>query len=84
MKKRLKKIKTDAAAEKLLEEDISEYINQENFKEVHFELQPKDKSVTLRLSSQMLDSFRAKADKEGINYQKLMRKALEAFLKKTA
>ena len=84
MKKRLKKITTDKEAEKLLEDDISSYINEENFKEIHFEIQPKDKSITLRLSSQMLESFKKKAEKEGVNYQKLMRKALEAFLKKTA
>ena len=40
--KKLKKIKTDKSATKLLEQDLSAYIHPENFKPVQFKLKPKN------------------------------------------
>lgn len=84
MSKRLNKMKTDKETRDILDQDLSDYINKENFKEIHFDLQPKDKSVTLRISSQLLEAFKKRANQEGVDYQKLIRKALENFLKKSA
>jgi len=84
MSKLLKKIKTDKEAQDLLDKDLTDYINPQNFKEVEFEIKPKDKAVTLRMSHQLLDAFKSKANQEGVDYQKLMRRALENFIKKSA
>ena len=52
MKKKLKKIKTNRASEKLLGQDLSPYIHQENFKPMRFELKPKNETVTIRMSEE--------------------------------
>lgn len=84
MSKRLKKMKTDKKAIDPLNKDLTGYLTKDKFKAIEFDIQPKDKSVTLRMSSQLLEAFKRKANQEGVNYQKLMRKALENFLKKSA
>ncbi len=50
MKKKLKKLKTNRVAEKLLTQDLSPYIHPENFKPMRFELKPKNQTVTIRMS----------------------------------
>jgi predicted DNA binding CopG/RHH family protein len=84
MKKRLPKFKTDEEAIEFMKQDLSDYINLENFTRVTFEFVPKDKSITLRISSELLKSVQNVAKKRGVNYQKLIREAIEAFLKKAA
>ena len=53
MSKSLPKMTSDQEAEKLLEEDLTEYLTPENFKEnftpVTFEFAPKDANISLRL-----------------------------------
>ena len=80
MKKKLKKIKTNRAAEKLLNQDLSSYIHQENFKPMRFELKPKNETVTIRMSEELLKSLKKKSKKQGIHYQKLIRQAIEKML----
>ena len=80
MKKHLKKIKTDKSAEKLLNKDLSDYIHSENFKRVHFELYPKDQTVTIRMSEPLVKALKNRAKAKGIHYQKLIRQALEKVL----
>ena len=80
MKKKLKKIKTNRAAEKLLSQDLSPYIHQENFKPMRFELKPKNETVTIRMSEELLKSLKKKSKKQGIHYQKLIRQAIEKML----
>jgi len=84
MKKRLPKMKTDKAAKDLLKQDLSDFITRENFKPASFEFAPKDKSVTLRMSTELLGAIQSTAKKRKINYQKLIREAIEHFLKKAA
>ena len=48
MKKKLKKLKTNRAVEKLLSQDLSSYIHLENFKPMRFELKPKNQTVTVK------------------------------------
>ena len=84
MKKKLPKFKTDRAAEKFLEKDTSEYIHPGNFKPVSFEFAPKDKSITIRVSNQLLKAVRQAAKNRGVNYQKLVREAIEQFLRNAA
>ena len=84
MSKRLPKMKSDRTAKALLKKDLSDYISSENFKLTSFEFAPKNKSITLRVSNKLLDAVQTAAKRRGINYQKLIREAIEQFLKKTA
>lgn len=84
MKKRLPKVKNDEAAKALLKKDLSSYFSKEEFKLTSFEFAPKDKSITLRLSEDLLHAVQKAAKQRGIPYQKLVREALENFLKKAA
>ena len=70
----------------ILDGDLSHIIGSSDFKKksFHFEIQSKDKSVTLRMPSKMLLAFKEMAKNEGVSYQKLMRQALEFFIKKSA
>jgi len=77
-------MKSDRAAKATLKKDLSEYISPENFKQTSFEFAPKDKSITLRVSSELLDAVQTAAKRRRTNYQKLIRKAIENFLKKAA
>ena len=80
MKKKLKKLKTNKEAEKLLSKDLSPYIHSENFKHTQFELKPKNQTVTIRMSENLLKALKSKSKKQGIHYQKLIRQALEKSL----
>jgi predicted DNA binding CopG/RHH family protein len=82
MNKRLPKLKSDRAAKTFLKKDLSDYISKENFKPISFEFAPKDKSITLRVSNQLLEEVQMAAKRRGINYQKFIREAIEQFLKK--
>ena len=78
MKKHLKKIKTDKSAAKLLEQDLSPYIHSENFKPMQFELKPKNQTVTVRISEDLLRAVKLKAKKNKVfiiknSYDKLSR-----------
>ena len=84
MSKRLPKMKSDRTAKTLLEKDLSDYIAPENFKLKSFEFAPKNMSITLRISNKLMDAVQAAAKRRGINYQKLIREAIEQFLKKAA
>ena len=80
MRKSLKKIKTNKSVETLLNKDLSDYIHSGNFKKVHFELYPKNKTITIRISEPLVKALKKRAKAKGINYQKLMRQALEKAL----
>ena len=72
--------KSDKEAEKFLDQDHTDYIDLKNFQQVNFEFLPKTKQVNLRLPEQLLSAVRKKAEKEGISYQKYIRKAIEKSL----
>jgi predicted DNA binding CopG/RHH family protein len=81
MKKPLNKIKSDKDIEKFLNKDLSDYLNKDNFKAVTFEFAPKDKSINLRLSSDLLNTIKDISKIHGISYQKYIRQALEKTIK---
>jgi predicted DNA binding CopG/RHH family protein len=62
--------------------DLSEYDFSE-FKPMSFEFEQKDKAVTLRLSSSLLDAVKIKAGQEGIPYQRYIRHVLEKTIHET-
>ena len=80
MKKRLKKIKSDKDAERLLRGDLSKYLSKKSFSKVSFEFSPKDTSISLRLSSDLLRAVKLASKKRGVSYQKYIREALEQSL----
>lgn len=80
MKKKVPHFKTDEEAEAFLEQDLTDYLHAGNFKPMHFEIRPKQKSVNLRISEELLDSVRKRAKREGVPYQRFIRHALERAL----
>lgn len=80
MDKDFPRLKTDEEIEALLEEDLSDYLHPENFKPVTFEFKPKDKSVNIRMSEQMLERVKTVSKKEGMPYQRYIRRAIERSL----
>jgi predicted DNA binding CopG/RHH family protein len=80
MKKRLKKLPTlrsDAEAEKFVEKaDLTEYDLSEMIP-LRFELKPKDQTVNLRLSGQLLNAIKKEAATTGMPYQRFIRVTLE-------
>jgi predicted DNA binding CopG/RHH family protein len=70
---------TDEEAEAFLGQDLSS-LDWSKFKRVHFELRPKTERVNMRFPKQLLDAARARAEAEGIPYQRYIRRAVEAAL----
>jgi len=81
MSKKLPVFKTDREAESFLDQDLSDYISAENFAPFQFEFKPKQKSVNLRISEELLNAVRAAAHRRGIPYQRYIRQTLEASLR---
>ncbi|MGI0483320.1 CopG family antitoxin [Geminocystis sp. CENA526] len=80
MNKRLPKINNDRDAELLLEQDLTDYLNKENFTPMTFEFEPKDKVITFRVSEKLLKAIKKSAEKRGISYQKWLRETVESSL----
>ena len=88
MGKKLPSFDTDEEAIAFLErEDLSDYIDAKklvrvrvNFDQPRFEELPKTQNVHIRVSKPLLDEVKKKASLQGINYQKYIRRVLEASL----
>lgn len=77
-------MKGDKASKNLMKKNLSSYINKDKFKFTSFEFAPKNKSVTLRVSNALLEAVKEAAEERGVDYQKLIREAIEQFLKNKA
>ncbi len=64
--------------------DLSDFIASATWTKVRFEFKPKNKTITLRISEDLLDAIKVKADSEGLDYQKWIRNSLEESLHKSA
>jgi predicted DNA binding CopG/RHH family protein len=80
MNKSLPQMKTDQEAEQLLEQDLSDYLNKDNFVATTFEFAPKDKSITIRMSSELVEAIKKASQIRGISYQRYIREAVERAL----
>jgi predicted DNA binding CopG/RHH family protein len=80
MSRKLPALKSDKEAEDILDKDLSAYINGENLVPYPFEYKPKQKSVNLRISEELLNAVRVAARRRGIPYQRYIRQALETAL----
>jgi predicted DNA binding CopG/RHH family protein len=56
--------------------DLTEY-DLSGFRKVQFEIKPKDKAISLRLPEDLLTAIQNKARREGVPYQRLIRRAIE-------
>ena len=77
MKKPWPVLKSDEEAERFVAEaDLSEY-DFSQMVPMRFELKRKDKTVSLRLSEELLAATKAAAARAGVPYQRFMRHAIE-------
>jgi predicted DNA binding CopG/RHH family protein len=83
MSKRLPKLKSDKDVEKLLDGDLSAYLDADNLYRTTFEFAPKTKVINLRISPELLSAVKKVSDKRGIPYQRYIREALELSVKKS-
>ena len=82
MSKRPRKVpvlKSGDAAETFLALDLSR-LDYPAFERVNFEIEPKSERVNLRLPATLLRAVKARSGKEGIPYQRYIRRALELSL----
>ena len=69
--------KSDAEAEKFVEQaDLSEY-DFSDFRPVHFEFAKKTERVNMRLPEGLLRAVKERAAREGVPYQRFIRQTLE-------
>ena len=72
---------TDEEAEAFLEQDLSE-LDFSQFKPARFEFVAKTERVNMRLPKPLLDGVKARAQAEGMPYQRYIRMALEEAIAK--
>ncbi len=77
MKKRLPSLTTDAEAEAFVNEaDLSEF-DLSAMAPTRFEFAPKGARVNMRLPAPLLEAVKARAQSQGMPYQRFIRQALE-------
>lgn len=74
--------KTLKITDDILDNDLSSLLSDGGWQRFRFELKPKNKTVTLRLSEELLKKIKNRAQKSGLDYQKFIRLALEQFVGK--
>jgi predicted DNA binding CopG/RHH family protein len=66
MKKQLPRLPTDKAAEDFVATaDLTDY-DLSSMTPMHFEFQPKDRTITMRLSESLFEAIREEADRSGL------------------
>ncbi|MBN8555293.1 MAG: CopG family transcriptional regulator [Deltaproteobacteria bacterium] len=63
--------------------DLSNLFENKSWQRVRFELKPKNKTVTIRMSEDLLNAVKHEADEYGLEYQKFIRIALERIVGKS-
>ena len=82
MKQPLPTLADDSEAETFVADaDLTNY-DLSTMTPIHFELKPKDRSVTLRLPEPLLKAVQAEAGRVGLPYQRFIRLALEQALQR--
>jgi predicted DNA binding CopG/RHH family protein len=77
MTKPLPTLTTDEAAEDFVANADLTQFDLTTLTRYHFEFQPKDERVNMRLPRPLLDAVKEAADKQGMPYQRFIRQALE-------
>lgn len=60
-----------------LDRDMSYLLQSPGWQIVQFSLRPKNKTVTIRMSEELLNAVKEAANKKGVDYQKYIRLVLE-------
>jgi predicted DNA binding CopG/RHH family protein len=76
MPRQVPRLTSDEEAEAFLDQDLSD-LDFTQFKPVQFERQPKTDRVNMRLPAGLLDAVKARAAREGLPYQRYIRRVLE-------
>jgi predicted DNA binding CopG/RHH family protein len=80
MKKKIPPFKSDAAAERFVQNaDLTQY-DVSGFKPVQFEFQRKTAQLNMRVPKPMLDAVKKRARARGIPYTRFIREAVEQAL----
>jgi predicted DNA binding CopG/RHH family protein len=76
MPRQAPRLTSDKVAETFLDQDVSD-LDFAHFKPVQSERQPKTDRVNMRLPAGLLDAVKARAAREGMPYQRYIRRVLE-------
>lgn len=79
MKNSKKKNSTDPLAG-----DLSGLFDRKDWKKINYELLQKNKTITLRINEDLLEAVKARAEEDGIDYQKWIRESLVEKLNRSA
>lgn len=82
MKSSKKVSKKSKASTDPLDGDLSGLLQDSQWQRVRFELQPKNKTITIRMSEELLEAVKEQAEKSGLDYQKFIRLTLEKVVAK--
>lgn len=75
--KKMPSLRTDAAAERFVENaDLTQY-DLTGFKPMRFEIEPKSAALNMRLPRKLLDAVKAEASARGVPYTRYVRMLLE-------
>ncbi|MGC8625016.1 MAG: CopG family antitoxin [Phycisphaerae bacterium] len=79
MKRKVPRLKTDAAAGAFLAEDLSD-LDFTQFKPVRFEIQRKNSQINMRVPKALLDAVKRRSAARGIPYTRFIRDVLETAM----
>jgi len=79
MRKKVPRLKTDAAAEAFLAQDLSG-LDFSQFRRVGFEFEKKTAQLNMRVPKPLLDAVKKRAKARGIPYTRFVREAVELAL----
>ena len=79
MKRKVPRLKTDAAARAFLAEDLSD-LDFTQFKPMRFEILRKTAQINVRLPKALLDAAKRRSAQRGIPYTRFIRDVLETAL----
>ena len=82
MTKPLPHLTTDEAAEDFVANADLTKFDLSALRPMHFEFQPKDERLNMRLPRPLLDAVKVAAEREGMPYQRFIRQAIEDALHK--
>ena len=84
MSKKKTRAELDEEAEKFLEQDLSDFIENSDPLPFRFEFKKKNKLMTLRVSEDLLNALKETSSRRGMSYQKYVRYVLEEAIRKDA
>ena len=77
MKKKLPRLRSDKQAENFVANADLTQFDLSGMKDVQFEFAPKAARINMRLSENLLKAIKRTAEKQGVPYQRFIRKTLE-------